>query len=296
MLAMISATGKRRAAQRVGSANDDASRLVAFCGRGPQADHDRGVGRGPVSGCGRTPTKVSTFRRRRRARNCFAASCPAGRRAGRRPAVRSAVRSPSATGRAGLESPPLGTAATAGPAQPTGARIAGDAPAPRGALDPQSQIRQGRRGHQSRRRYPVPDMVEPRMREVRTLSRGDVSCGSAGFGPWDPVGRLVWLPVRLPDPLRAISGADQTGRDGQLGRPRNARSTGRFVIMSALCSPFRRTAIESTSTLLIRGACPCSSRAVGGHDEVGYSVGAQLRSDNQPKGANPCGSALESLV
>ncbi len=27
------------------------------------------------------------------------------------------------------------------------------------------------------------------------------------LGPWDPVGRLVWLPVRLPEAFRAIGGA-----------------------------------------------------------------------------------------
>jgi hypothetical protein len=54
-------------------------------------------------------------------------------------------------------------------------------------------------------------VVHRRMGEVRKLSRDVV--WQWWLGPWDPVGRLVWLPVRLPEAARAVWGADQLDRN-----------------------------------------------------------------------------------
>jgi len=44
-------------------------------------------------------------------------------------------------------------------------------------------------------------VIHRRMGEFRALSRDVV--WQWWLGPWDPVGRLVWLPVRLPEAVRA---------------------------------------------------------------------------------------------
>jgi hypothetical protein len=45
-------------------------------------------------------------------------------------------------------------------------------------------------------------LIHRRMGERRKLSRAVV--WQWWLGPWDPVGRLVWLPVRLPEATRAL--------------------------------------------------------------------------------------------
>jgi hypothetical protein len=45
-------------------------------------------------------------------------------------------------------------------------------------------------------------LIHRRMGERRKLSRAVV--WQWWLGPWDPVGRLVWLPVRLPEAARAV--------------------------------------------------------------------------------------------
>jgi hypothetical protein len=46
-------------------------------------------------------------------------------------------------------------------------------------------------------------VIHRRLGERRALPRDLV--WQCWLGPWDPVGRLVWLPVRLPESLRAIA-------------------------------------------------------------------------------------------
>jgi len=57
-------------------------------------------------------------------------------------------------------------------------------------------------------------VIHRRMGEVRKLSRDVV--WQWWLGPWDPVGRLVWLPARLPEALRAVRGADRLDRNAKL--------------------------------------------------------------------------------
>jgi len=45
-------------------------------------------------------------------------------------------------------------------------------------------------------------LIHRRMGQKRTRLRGVV--WQWWLGPWDPVGRLVWLPVRLPEAARAL--------------------------------------------------------------------------------------------
>lgn len=45
-------------------------------------------------------------------------------------------------------------------------------------------------------------VIHRRIGERRTLPRAVV--WHWWLGPWDPVGRLVWLPVRLPEAVRAL--------------------------------------------------------------------------------------------
>jgi hypothetical protein len=55
-------------------------------------------------------------------------------------------------------------------------------------------------------------VIHRRMGEYRRLPKDLV--WQWWLGPWDPVGRLVWLPVRLPEAVGALSGRAQGTTSG----------------------------------------------------------------------------------
>jgi hypothetical protein len=60
-------------------------------------------------------------------------------------------------------------------------------------------------------------VIHRRLGEYRALSRDVV--WQWWLGPWDPVGRLVWLPVRLPEAARALLHGTPAPADAPDGSP-----------------------------------------------------------------------------